>query len=125
MDPDCLFCKIVAGEIPSTRVYEDERTIAFMDINPGTTGHLLVIPRSHARDLLEIDPEDLAACARTAQTMARRASERLDAAGINLINSCGKKAGQPVSPSPVHVTPRYEGAPLRLPCSPLRGTATR
>ena len=60
-DPDCLFCKIVAGDIPSTRVYEDERTIAFMDINPGTRGHLLVIPREHATDLLEIDPEDLAA----------------------------------------------------------------
>ena len=60
-DPDCLFCKIIAGEIPSTRVYEDERTIAFMDINPGTTGHLLVVPRAHAKDLLEIDPEDLAA----------------------------------------------------------------
>ena len=70
-DPDCLFCKIVAGQIPSTRVYEDERTIAFMDINPGTRGHLLVIPREHAKDLLEIDPEDLAACARTAQKMAR------------------------------------------------------
>ena len=88
-DPDCLFCKIVAGEIPSTRVYEDERTIAFMDINPGTRGHLLVIPREHAKDLLEIDPEDLAACAQTAQMMARAAKERLGADGVNLINSCG------------------------------------
>ena len=52
-DPDCLFCKIVAGEIPATRVREDERTIAFMDINPATRGHLLVIPREHAADLLE------------------------------------------------------------------------
>ena len=58
-DPNCLFCKIVAGDIPSTRVYEDERTIAFMDINPGSRGHLLVIPREHSADLLEIDPEDL------------------------------------------------------------------
>src|SRR3954471_11904364 len=85
MDPDCLFCKIVAGEIPSTRVYEDERTIAFMDINPGTRGHLLVIPREHARDLLEIEPEDLAACARTAKIMATRVSERLQADGVNVI----------------------------------------
>ena len=73
-DPDCLFCKIIAGEIPSTRVYEDERTIAFMDINPGTTGHLLVVPRAHAKDLLEIEPEDLAAVARTGQVLAQRVS---------------------------------------------------
>ena len=54
-DPDCLFCKIVAGELPATKVDEDERTIAFMDINPATRGHVLVIPREHARDLHEID----------------------------------------------------------------------
>ena len=59
-DPDCLFCKIVAGEIPSERVDEDERTVAFMDINPATRGHALVIPRRHAANLLEIDAEDLA-----------------------------------------------------------------
>ena len=62
-DPDCLFCKIVAGEIPSTRVYEDERTVAFMDINPATRGHLLVVPREHTRDLQTIAPEDLTAVA--------------------------------------------------------------
>ena len=86
-DPDCIFCKIVAGEIPSAIVDEDESTLAFMDINPATRGHLLVIPREHAKDLLEIDPEDLAATARAAQRMARRASERLNPAGVNLINS--------------------------------------
>ena len=59
-DPDCLFCKIVAGEIPATVVREDERTIAFMDINPATRGHALVIPRTHARDLWEVGAEDLA-----------------------------------------------------------------
>jgi histidine triad (HIT) family protein len=120
-DPDCLFCKIVAGEIPSTRVYEDERTIAFMDINPGTRGHLLVIPREHARDLLEIDPEDLAACARTAKIMATRVSERLQAAGVNVINSCGQKAWQTVFHFHLHVIPRYDGDPLRLPWQPAPG----
>ena len=121
MNPDCLFCKIVAGEIASTRVYEDERTIAFMDINPGTTGHLLVIPREHARDLLEIDPQDLAACAQTAQVMAQRVSERLDADGVNLINSCGSKAWQTVFHFHIHVIPRYDGDPLRLPWQPAPG----
>ena len=70
--PDCLFCKIVAGEIPSTRVREDERTVAFMDINPATRGHLLVVPRAHAVDLLEVPAEDLAACAAAAQELAAR-----------------------------------------------------
>jgi histidine triad (HIT) family protein len=120
-DPDCLFCKIVAGEIPSTRVHEDERTIAFMDINPGTRGHLLVIPREHARDVLEIDPEDLAACARTAQIMAGRVKERLQADGVNLLNSCGQKAWQTVFHFHLHVIPRYDGDPLRLPWQPAPG----
>ena len=73
-DPDCIFCKILAGELPSTRRSdEDERTIAFMDINPATRGHALVIPRAHSRDLLEIDPEDLAACTAPRQRLAGRA----------------------------------------------------
>ena len=86
---DCLFCRIVAGEIPSTRVHEDDRTVAFMDIAPATRGHLLVVPRRHARDLLEIDADDLAACARVAQILAGRVGERLGADGVNLLNSCG------------------------------------
>jgi len=118
---DCPFCKIVAGDIPSTRVYEDERTIAFMDINPGTRGHLLVIPRAHATDLLDIDAEDLAACARTAQLMAARVKERLGADGVNLLNSCGPDAWQTVFHFHLHVIPRYKGDPLRLPWHPAPG----
>jgi histidine triad (HIT) family protein len=118
---DCLFCKIVAGEIPSTRVYEDERTIAFMDINPGTVGHLLVIPRKHAKDLLAIEPEDLAACAQTAQRMAERVKKRLGADGVNVLNSCGQQAWQTVFHFHLHVIPRYEGDPLRLPWQPAPG----
>src|ERR1700709_2823438 len=88
-DPDCLFCKIVAGEIPATIVDSDERTVAFMDINPGTRGHALVVPRNHTRDLLEIDPEDLAAVAVAAKRLATKAKAALGAEGINLLNSCG------------------------------------
>jgi len=62
-DPDCIFCKIVAGEIPASIVDEDERTIAFMDIAPATRGHALVIPRAHSSDLLSVEPEDLSAVA--------------------------------------------------------------
>jgi len=120
-DPDCLFCKIVAGDIPSTRVYEDERTIAFMDINPGSRGHLLVIPRAHSTDLLEIGAEDLEAVARTAQVMARRVKDKLAADGVNLINACGAKAWQTVFHFHMHVIPRYEGDTLRLPWQPAPG----
>jgi histidine triad (HIT) family protein len=119
--PDCLFCKIVAGEVPSTRVHEDERTIAFMDINPGTRGHLLVIPRAHATDVLEIDDADLEACARTAKRMAARVKERLGADGVNLLNSCGQAAWQTVFHFHIHVIPRYAGDPLRLPWQPAPG----
>ncbi|HEY6522992.1 MAG TPA: HIT family protein [Solirubrobacteraceae bacterium] len=122
-DPDCLFCKIVAGEIPSERVDEDERTVAFMDINPATRGHALVIPRRHAANLLEIDPEDLAATATAAQRLARTASERLGADGVNLLNSCGPVAWQTVFHFHIHVIPRYDGDPLRLPWTPSPGDA--
>jgi histidine triad (HIT) family protein len=120
-DPDCLFCKIVAGEIPATVVASDERTVTFMDINPGTRGHALVIPRTHAKDLLEIDPEDLAAVALAGQRMARTAKAALHADGINLINSCGADAWQTVFHFHLHVIPRYEGDPLRLPWIPEPG----
>lgn len=120
-DPDCLFCKIVAGDIPSTRVYEDERTIAFMDINPATRGHALVVPRTHARDLLEIEPGDLAAVAHAGQRLARTAKSVLEADGINLLNSCGADAWQTVFHFHLHVIPRYEGDPLRLPWIPGPG----
>ena len=120
-DPDCIFCKIIAGELPSQRVYEDDHTIAFMDIAPGTRGHLLVIPRNHAKDITEIDPDDLAAVARTAQVMARRVTERLDADGVNIINSCGAAAWQTVFHLHFHVIPRYAGDPLVLPWTPAPG----
>ncbi len=124
-DPDCLFCKIVAGEIPSERVDEDERTVAFMDINPATRGHALVIPRAHAANLLQIEPEDLAATALAAQRLAGRAVEAFGADGVNLLNSCGPAAWQTVFHFHIHVIPRYEGDPLRLPWTPAPGDAVQ
>ena len=120
-DPDCIFCRIIAGELPAQIVDEDDRTIAFMDINPGTRGHLLVIPREHSRDLTEIAPVDLAAVASMAQKLAGRVLERLDADGVNLFNSCGAAAWQTVFHFHVHVIPRYDGDPLRLPWIPAPG----
>jgi histidine triad (HIT) family protein len=120
-DPNCIFCKIVAGELPSQIVDEDERTIAFMDIAPATRGHVLVIPREHSADLLSIGAEDLHAVADASQRLASRIKERLGADGINLVNSCGSAAWQTVFHFHVHVIPRYDGDPLRLPWTPAPG----
>lgn len=118
---DCIFCKIVAGELPASIVDEDELTVAFMDINPATRGHALVIPRAHATDLLEIEPSQLAAVSVAAQRLSARAKERLGADGVNVINSCGAAAWQTVFHFHLHVIPRYQGDPLRLPWTPAPG----
>jgi len=120
-DPDCLFCKIVADELPATRVYEDDRTVAFMDINPGTRGHLLVVPRAHSRDVLAIEASDLAAVVHTGRRMASLQVEQLGAAGVNLLNSCGAAAWQTVFHFHLHVIPRYADDPLELPYTPAPG----
>ncbi len=120
-DPDCIFCKVVAGDVPATIIAEDERTIAFMDLSPATRGHALVIPRAHARDLLEVSGEDLQAVVLAAQRVAARVKERLGADGVNLLNSCGRAAWQTVFHFHVHVIPRYEDDPLRLPWTPTEG----
>ncbi len=120
-DPDCIFCRIIAGELPAQIVDEDEHTLAFMDISPATRGHALVIPRRHSRDLLEIEADDLGATISAAQRLARRAKERLGADGVNLLNSCGRAAWQTVFHFHIHVIPRYEGDPLRLPWTPAPG----
>src|SRR4051812_15955120 len=113
-DPSCMFCKIVAGDLPSTIVDEDDRTVAFMDINPATRGHALVIPRRHAKNLLEIDADDLSAVALGAKRLAARAEGALGADGVTLLNSCGAVAWQTVFHFHVHVIPRYTDDPLRL-----------
>jgi len=120
-DPDCIFCKIVAGELPARIVDEDERTIAFMDIAPATHGHALVIPRQHSPDLASVPVEDLTAVALASQRLAKRAQERLGADGVNLLNSCGAAAWQTVFHFHIHVIPRFASDPLRLPWVPAEG----
>jgi histidine triad (HIT) family protein len=120
-DPNCIFCKILAGELPATIIDEDERTVSFMDISPATRGHALVVPRRHTRDLLSVESEDLEAVAVAAQRLAVRMTERLGAAGVNLINSCGAAAWQTVFHLHMHVIPRYPEDPLRLPWTPAPG----
>ena len=118
MIPDCIFCKIVAGELPAERIDEDAHTIAFMDINPWTRGHALVIPRKHARNLWEVDPADLGHTVAAAQRLAVRMRDALGAEGVNLLNSCEPAAWQTVFHLHVHVIPRYQDDPLKLPGQP-------
>lgn len=114
-DPDCVFCKIVAGELPATVVDEDERTIAFMDIQPAARGHVLVIPRAHACDVHDIEPDDLQAVVVTAQRVAAKQRATLEIDGVNLLNCNGAAAWQTVFHFHMHVIPRHAGDPLHAP----------
>jgi histidine triad (HIT) family protein len=119
-DPDCIFCKILDGELPGQLVQEDEHTAAFMDINPWTRGHLVVIPKNHSRNLFEVQDEDLAQTMAAAKRLAIRMRERLGCDGINLLNSAERAAWQTIWHFHVHVIPRYDGDPLELPTRPRR-----
>jgi histidine triad (HIT) family protein len=110
-EPGCIFCGIVAGAIPSTTIARSERAVAFMDINPVTPGHALVVPRAHATDLLDITAEDLAACVHLAQEVAGRAKDRLGTDGVNLLNCTGAAAWQTVFHFHLHVIPRFKDQP--------------
>ena len=118
---ECLFCGIVAGDIPAQIVDSDDHTIAFMDISPATRGHALVIPRNHARDLMEISDEDLAATTLAARRLAQKMDAVLEPGGFNILNSCRPAAWQTVFHFHIHVVPRYEDDPLKLPWIPGSG----
>ena len=123
MAEDCLFCGIVAGDVPGQIVDSDEHTVAFMDINPATRGHALVVPRRHSADLMDVSDEDLTYTMLAARRLARRIREALKPDGFNLLNSCGSAAWQTVFHFHVHVIPRYVDDPLRLPWVPGPGDA--
>ena len=105
-DPDCIFCKIVAGTVPCFKLFEDAETLAFMDINPVHDGHSLVIPKDHYPTLFEIAPEAFAAAARTAIQVAKAVDAAVKPDGLNLIQANGIGAGQSVGHFHLHVFPR-------------------
>jgi histidine triad (HIT) family protein len=125
MSEDCLFCGIVAARIPAQIVDSDEHTVAFMDINPATPGHALVIPRRHSADLTEISDQDLERTAVAARRLAMRIDEVLEPDGLNVLNSCRPAAWQTIFHFHIHVIPRYEDDPLHLPWVPGPGDAGR
>jgi histidine triad (HIT) family protein len=116
--PDCIFCAIVAGDLPAEIIDSDDHTVTLMDINPATRGHALVIPRRHAADLLTIDADELRHCAVAAQRVARRMEMTLRPDGFNLLNATRTAAWQTVFHFHIHVIPRYEDDPLKLPWIP-------
>lgn len=103
----CIFCRLVAGEIPSARVYEDEQTLAFMDLGQVNPGHLLVVLKRHAATLLDGTPEEAAALMKTAHHMARAVKQTFDPPGITLLQANGKEGDQTVFHVHLHVVPRY------------------
>ena len=113
-DPDCVFCKIVAGEIPSFKLFEDDATLAFMDINPANEGHALVIPKEHSADLYSISDESLANTVATAKRVASALSKALNPDGLNLVQCNGPAAAQSVMHFHVHVLPRVKDDRLAM-----------
>lgn len=107
---DCIFCKIIAGEIPSRRVHEDDHAVVFLDIGAWQRGHSLVVPRRHVDDLLQ-QPAALTEIAPAIEQTARLLVDRLDADGINMVSSSGAVAGQEIFHLHVHLVPRYASDP--------------
>ena len=110
VDPDCVFCRIVAGELPSRQIYADEHAVAFLDIGPWHRGHSLVVPRRHVPDLVTGAPA-LSEIAPAIDAVARLLVHRLAADGVNVLSSTGAVAGQEVFHLHVHVIPRYADEP--------------
>ena len=121
---DCVFCAIVAGTSPARVVHDDERTLAFLDIAALTRGHILVVPKRHSENLLDIRTEDVVAVSLAVRHVSRRAMEVLRADGINLIQATGEAAQQTVFHFHMHVLPRYVGEGLPLEEGFLKRTPT-
>ena len=113
-DADCVFCKILSGEIPSVGVYEDDETFAFMDINPVNAGHVLVIPKFHAPNIFEISEDRLSACTVTVQKVALAVKKVVPLDGLNIVQANGEGAAQSVLHFHFHVMPRRKGDDLKL-----------
>ena len=114
MVADCVFCRIVAGQIPSTRVYEDELAVAFMDIGQVNPGHVLVALKAHAESLYELDDAQAAAVQRAAARVARAIRAAFAPQGLSVYQANGKPAGQTVFHYHVHLVPRHEGDGMAL-----------
>jgi histidine triad (HIT) family protein len=124
-DPNCIFCKIAAGTIPSIKLWEDAETLAFMDINPANDGHCLVIPKAHFPTVFALAPEAFAAAGRTVIKIAKAVQAALTPDGINLLQANGAGAGQSVLHFHIHVLPRRHDDGLAINWTPKLGDRGR
>lgn len=106
---DCIFCKIAAGEIPCRKIYEDEKTLAFMDVANDVDGHILVIPKAHYKNILDCEPDVLNAVIRSVQKVSLHLTGRCGYDGVNLLNASDESAGQSVPHFHIHLIPRKQG----------------
>lgn len=121
----CIFCSIVAGTSPAHRIYEDEHAVAFMDINPATDGHALVIPRTHVKDLWEIGEDEAARLMSATVRLAAQIRKALAPDGLNIMHATGAAAFQTVFHFHLHIVPRYYHDPLKLPWVPRPGDRSK
>lgn len=105
---DCIFCKIVAGEIPSQTLYEDEKFKVILDVGPATRGHALILPKNHYANLYELPEEDVAEAMKLAKRMMIKMTEKLNCDGFNIVQNNGEVAGQTVFHFHMHLIPRYK-----------------
>ncbi|BAU29094.1 histidine triad (HIT) family protein [Aneurinibacillus soli] len=106
-DPNCIFCKIIQGEIPSAKVFENDHVLAFLDISQVTKGHTLIIPKTHRQDIFELESDIAANLFRVVPEIANAVKKQTGADGVNILNNNGKTAGQTVFHYHMHIIPRY------------------
>ena len=114
VDENCIFCKIIAGTIPSKTVYEDDNYKAIMDVSPASKGHVIILPKNHAADIFEISEEDAAGIMVVAKKVAIILKKALNCDGVNILQNNGEIAGQTVFHLHVHVIPRYENDTVKI-----------
>lgn len=112
---DCIFCKIVSGDIPCAKVYEDEHVLAFLDINPLMPGHTLLIPKKHAETIFDMSPEEAAACGAALPKVASAVFKGMDAEGMNILQNNHEISGQEIFHVHFHLMPRKTGDGFKVP----------
>jgi len=110
----CIFCKIINGEIPSSKVYEDDDVLAILDISQATLGHTLVMPKKHYANILEIPSDEYTKVMLKVKDIANKINTNLKPNGINVLNNCGEVAGQTVMHYHVHIIPRYNNNDIKI-----------
>ena len=107
----CIFCKIINGEIPCYKVYEDDKFLAFLDISQATIGHTLVVPKKHYSNILSLEDNDILG---VVSLVCKKIEKALDVHNFNILNNCGVKAGQTVDHFHIHIIPRYDNDTMKI-----------